>query len=463
VSIGGSQPHSAPASQAASVRQGRQSDVAAIVGASSVGQAAVRIGLRTLAVAGFAGAAWLLSASAAQAAAEHRAQASGQSPVAETAPAAAPSDPSGAGLLGNGPHGGENSSATTGANSVTDTLGTATKPVVGLASALLHPVVAGADPATSVVLPSAAPAGTSAMSTANSVTSPAGQKANSHPITTGSTTSWPTTVNPDRTGAPMAATGGAGIATKAGAAAAATNRGSAARSGIGTGTGGNAGTSGLIGVVQGLTAPLGLARVAAAPLGLVAPLTKVIDPVVAPLTQVLRPVTDALRSAVAPVTTALDTVIRPATHVGSRSRGSTPGSPVTSAPDSRPTATPVRSGPATALDADPNGMDVAGTSTTNSEARQLATTEFRTTAIGAAVQPGTNDLPNRPFPAPLRGYLGAGTGASTTGAGSHQDGGGFALVPSSVAGSMVASHRLPVPTDVEVLRLEAAAPTVSPD
>jgi hypothetical protein len=43
------------------------------------------------------------------------------------------------------------------------------------------------------------------------------------------------------------------------------------------------------------------------------------------------------------------------------------------------------------------------------------------------------------------------------------EGGAFAVVPSSVVQRAVATHRMPVTTDVEALRHDAEAPTVSPD
>jgi hypothetical protein len=94
--------------------------------------------------------------------------------------------------------------------------------------------------------------------------------------------------------------------------------------------------------------------------------------------------------------------------------------------------------------------------------RRYAGTELR--AAGSPVErPGSGNLPDRHYPVPLRAYLGAGAGIPASGPGSHAEGGAFAVVPSSVVESTVAFHRLPVTTDVEVLRHDAEAPTVSPD
>ena len=77
-----------------------------------------------------------------------------------------------------------------------------------------------------------------------------------------------------------------------------------------------------------------------------------------------------------------------------------------------------------------------------------------------SVRPNPGDQPGRPYPAPLRGYLGAGTGTPASGSGSPTEGGAFSTVASRVAGSMVAFHQLPEATDVAVLRLDAEDPTV---
>jgi hypothetical protein len=61
----------------------------------------------------------------------------------------------------------------------------------------------------------------------------------------------------------------------------------------------------------------------------------------------------------------------------------------------------------------------------------------------------------------MRGWVG--TGSSTTGSSVPAEGGGYAVVPNSAADNAAAMRRPPVPVEVEVLRLDAVAPTVSPD
>jgi hypothetical protein len=75
---------------------------------------------------------------------------------------------------------------------------------------------------------------------------------------------------------------------------------------------------------------------------------------------------------------------------------------------------------------------------------------------------GADPAPTGPEPAPLQAHLGAVSGASTAGSGAPSDG-GTATVPSSVVDSVVADHRLPVTTDVEVHGVLVEDPTVSPD
>jgi hypothetical protein len=73
--------------------------------------------------------------------------------------------------------------------------------------------------------------------------------------------------------------------------------------------------------------------------------------------------------------------------------------------------------------------------------------------------PGENDPA-----APMQGHYGAISGISTTGSGAPTEGGGSAaFLPAAVAAGTMAFHRLPRATDVEVRRIIAEAPTVSPD
>jgi hypothetical protein len=66
--------------------------------------------------------------------------------------------------------------------------------------------------------------------------------------------------------------------------------------------------------------------------------------------------------------------------------------------------------------------------------------------------------------APLRPHLGDVSGTPTTsGSGTPTDGGAPAFLPAAIADSTMASHLLPIASDVEVRRHDAEAPTVSPD
>jgi hypothetical protein len=216
----------------------------------------------------------------------------------------------------------------------------------------------------------------------------------------------------------------------------------------------------LTGTVRGLTTPLGLPGALAGPTGLLTPLTRAVDPVVAPLDGVLRPVTGALLTAARPITSTLGSVTRAALggdQAGQRTHDLLPGA--TPVPGAE--AGPVQTGPATALGV--RTVDLTEVSTDSlSGDRRYAGTELRS-AGSPDERPGSGNLPDRHYPAPLRAYLGVGAGIPAGGPGSHAEGGAFAVVPSSVVESTVAFHRLPVTTDVAVLRHVAEAPTVSPD
>ncbi|MEV4705646.1 hypothetical protein [Actinoplanes sp. NPDC049316] len=65
---------------------------------------------------------------------------------------------------------------------------------------------------------------------------------------------------------------------------------------------------------------------------------------------------------------------------------------------------------------------------------------------------------------PVQVHLGAANGVPASGPGTATDGGpSAAVLPSAIADSTVACHRLPIATEVEVRRHDAEAPTVSPD
>jgi hypothetical protein len=216
----------------------------------------------------------------------------------------------------------------------------------------------------------------------------------------------------------------------------------------------------VLGAVRGLTTPLGLTGALAGPTGLLTPLTRVVDPVVAPLGGVLRPVAGVLLTAAQPVTSTLASVTRAAFGAdpgAQRAYELIPGARTVPGAE----AGPVQTGSAAALGQRTVGLTEVSTDSLSGD-RRYAGTELRS-AGSPDERPGSGNLPDRHYPAPLRAYLGAGAGIPASGPGSHAEGGAFAIVPSSVVESTVAFHRLPVTTDVEVLRHDAEAPTVSPD
>jgi hypothetical protein len=216
----------------------------------------------------------------------------------------------------------------------------------------------------------------------------------------------------------------------------------------------------VLGTVRGLTAPLGLSGALAGPAGLLTPLSRAVDPVVAPLDGVLRPVTGVLLTAAQPVTSTLGSVTRVALGgdpAGQRAYDLIPGATAVLGAE----AVPAHAGPAAVFGARTVSLTEVSTDSFSGD-RRYAGTELRTTGSPDERQ-GSGNLPDRHYPAPLRAYLGAGAGVPAGGPGSHAEGGAFAIVPASVVESTVAFHRLPVTTDVAVLRHEAEAPTVSPD
>jgi hypothetical protein len=199
---------------------------------------------------------------------------------------------------------------------------------------------------------------------------------------------------------------------------------------------------------------------------LVTPLIRATGPILAPLDHTLRPVTDALLSTVSPVTTVLDSVLRPFAGLISQAV-TTLSAPVHRTMSVTPAETSVAAtepaGTGTGVAAPHTGADPVGTD--QSPAAYSPAGIAGTARVWPAY--GTRSggsLPGRPMPAPLTGVLGLGTGgSSTSGSGSPQHGGGYAVVPAQVVASSVAVHRLPKSTDFGVTRRYAENPTVSPD
>jgi hypothetical protein len=378
-------------------------------------RAALRLGLRTLVVAGFAGAAWLLCANAAQAA---------DAPATDRT-----TDLSAVGLrtaIGNGGAGEDpaldRAASAAFGSPVTDAATTAHQPVLGVASVLLTGAQAPGGAATSVVLPGAT------ATHATPIADPA------HP---------------------------------AGATGAAPGRAD------GNGADGDL----LSGAVGGLTVPPGIAgRPGGSPTSALTQLARAIAPVTASLDGLVRPAAGELHTAVFPVTSparggtglaALHPLTALLDPVGGRETG------VSSRPvlDERRTPPAGKGRAAQVVTAAPVNGDRAATvtmvrftSVTRTDTRSATRPRAGAEAVPAgmpAVRTGTSDVPTRPAPPPLRGW--AGSGPSTVGSSAPPEGGAYAVAPVSVAGQAAATRRLLVPADVEVLRLDAETPTVSPD
>lgn len=360
---------------------------------------ATRFGLRVLVVGGLAGAAWLLSAASA-----HAAEANQPAEDAPTGLSVVSSL-----VTGSGSGADEQSSLVT---PLTDTLDSALAPVTGVASAATGGALPPASRASAVVLPSTTVTSTTPLRTASA--GAAGQDTGAASGDAASASA--RTVAPAPAPQTRAATGG--------------------------------------GVLGGLAGAL------VGPSGLLSPVTRVVDPVVAPLTATLRPVAGALLTAAQPVTSALGDVAGAATDVLTRPGGKRSDLP---APVGAPVPGTAAATVVAGADTPVFGPREGGSSgaSTISVHRYEAGTELRATGTP---EPRTGgNLPDRPYPAPLRGYIGAGAGTLASGLGSHLEGGAFAVVPSSVVQRSVATHRMPATTDVEALRHDAEAPTVSPD
>lgn len=404
------------------------------------GRVAVGLGLRTVVVAGFAGAAWLLCANAAQAAdAPATDRTAGLSAVDLRA--------TGSGGAGGSPAPGR--AASISELPLADAPTSAHQPIVGAASALLtgaadasvepssvppasdvaaepQPLPPLTDTATSVVLPSTTATSTTPIA---SPALPAGAKG------------------------PVPASAG----DRPGGAAAPTRNVFSAVPGRDTSNG--AGVDGLLGSVRGLITPLGIADRVVGPTPLLTPSSRAATPVPATLDRLLRPVTGPLHAAAAPVSVAV-----------SRTFGPAIGSGPPSAPGGRlPSVRDERAGPVVAAGPVNGDRAAAATATqvvrvtrdqTHSVLRPPAGTEL-TAAEPPAVGTGTSDVPVRPSSAPMLGW--AGSGHTTTGSSVPAEGGAYAVSGTSVTGGTAALRRLPAPADVEVMRLDAEAPTVSPD
>jgi hypothetical protein len=383
------------------------------------GRAALRFGLRTLVVAGFAGAAWLLYANAAQAA---------DAPVTDRSTNLSAVDL--VGSLGGDPPPERTASRTP--LSPTDAATTAHQPVLGSAAARLI--------------------GFTPVSTATPVAPP------------GATTASPASV--------------AEPAHPAGATGAIPDPGAARPDGA----------------VRGLIASLGVAGRVADPAPRSASPHRA-APVVVSLDALTRPVSGWLRTAAEPVDAVLDAATSPLTGVDPLTApdalglpfGTTLGTSLgtslgdslgTKAGRARAGLEPVRAGrtssgvdtPAAALRAasavpqsHAGGSRRGGPAMVARWAHPAGEPDVGSIGKPAAIRAhrtGTTDVPVGPLPAPTRGWA---PGGSAIGSGVSSESGGYAVASSMIATGAAAVRRSPVAAEVEVARLDAETPTVSPD
>jgi hypothetical protein len=210
-------------------------------------------------------------------------------------------------------------------------------------------------------------------------------------------------------------------------------------------------------VIRGITGPLRLTG---------GPADSPLAPVTAPLVRTLHPVTSLLPHAAGPVTGVLTHPAKPAVTAG----GPIAASAVHGVRSQHPVAAPAtpRLIPASsAVQADRAPSTVA---TADLAAVRHAAAPARTTIHPHPVSrtvAGPDTVRETPYggdgPAPLQVRFGAVSGLSTGGSGGPTEGGSAAVLPIAVAASSMAFQRLALPTDVEVRRFEAEAPTVSPD
>jgi hypothetical protein len=215
--------------------------------------------------------------------------------------------------------------------------------------------------------------------------------------------------------------------------------------------------SSVVRVIGGITGPLRLAG---------GPANSPLAPFTAPLVRTLHPVTGVLPHAAGPVTGVLAHAAKPAVTAPRRiAAPAAPGAgtqhPVAALAAARvvPASSAVQTGPASSTVAT---ADLPGVRHAAAPARTIVHLHpvSRTVAGPETVRetPSGGD-----GPAQLQVHLGGISGLSTSGSGAPTEGGSAAFLPAAVAASSMAFQRLAQPTDVEVRRYDAEAPTVSPD
>jgi hypothetical protein len=408
-----------------------------------------RVGLRVIVIAGFAGTAWALSASAAEAAPDTNNVTSATD--ASTAPLTSSVTSLVSDLGGGALHtllGTSQSAGTSSSGAITDTvltpldnvLTTTTKPLLRTGSGVLAEVLAPT----------------------NTVLTHHGTVADTGSAPRHSASAPPVRHAPDVV---------LGAATNQVAAPKATNQVAAARSGgpedVARNDANGVGSQDLVRIVSGLVAPLGLDQLMRPTLEALQPMIGIADPVLEPLIRVLSPVTDVVSDVTAPVFDSLGALTRPVTEIVMRSTDGQLTAVLASLVAGQPVAgSPIPS----AITAAQQELTMLGQTPVRVASglpgqQASALTGSRATPAHSRVHAAGVDRQNAPASpvpsqAPPAAVLG---GISTTGSGSHEGNGGSAVVPTPIVNGSVAQHRLLTATGIATRRQITESPTVSPD
>jgi hypothetical protein len=173
------------------------------------------------------------------------------------------------------------------------------------------------------------------------------------------------------------------------------------------------------------------------------------------IVRAVRDITGPLRLTGGSDDSPLPPVSKPLTRTTRHIAGLLPQAAVPVEPAPRPVAAPVAHRAVPMSDALRESVPVV----------RVAGHVTRRHVVAEAAEPGMirENQPGGDGPAPMELHFGAISGISTTGSGAPTEGGSAAFLPAAVAAGRMAFHRLPRATDVEVRRLHAEAPTVSPD
>jgi hypothetical protein len=218
-----------------------------------------------------------------------------------------------------------------------------------------------------------------------------------------------------------------------------------------------AGSTDLVRTVANLVAPLGLSQVLQPTLDELQPMIGVLDPLTAPFDQLLN----SVAGVTTPIFDEVSAVTKPVVEILTRSTDGVATLDVGLVGDQAATATPDR--PAAALAVEQMMLTAAPVRVDDDTPAQRAIVRHETRgapALGSA-HPGSDpdNIPagQVPLPAPALG------GISTTASGSHEDNGGFAILSTTVMRAVGIQLRFSRATGFAVRRLIVENPTVSPD